>query len=547
MANSERPSERDQFRLLVESVMDYAIFLLDPRGIVMSWNAGAERIKGYSADEIIGRHFSAFYPIADVERHKPDRELEIAAAEGKYEEEGWRIRKDGTRFWASVLITALRDERRELVGFAKVTRDLTERRRNEQNLRILQSVTETALAHLALDDVLQSVLDTIVEALEIDTAVILLATEDGQTLAARAAHGLEEEVELGVRIPMGQGFAGRVASEGRAIVIDDIKHSQVINPILREKGLQSLVGVPLRARAKLIGVLHVGSYRPNRFQPHDVELVSLIADRIAIAIENAELFEAARAARQDADAAESAVRMRDEFLSVAAHELKTPLTAAKTAAQLLGRTFRGGQLSPTQAKALDTVEKQIGKLSRLATQLLDTVRLESGRIEFEFEDVDVSALLRDAIEQARTTTDRHTFTLDAPDGLRVRADALRLEQVFTNLLDNAVKFSPSGGAIEVSAIAATTTATITVRDHGIGVPREHRARVFDQFFQAHPNRSGLGLGLYISRTIVERHGGTMYAEQPPGAGTRFVISLPLAAATAATVDRGELVPEARPA
>ena len=541
MAKPERPSEPDRFRLLVESVMDYAIFLLDPHGTVLSWNAGAERLKGYTADEIIGRHFSAFYPIGDVERRKPERELEIAMAEGKYEEEGWRIRKDGTRFWASVVITALRDKQGGLVGFAKVTRDLTERRRSEQNLRILQAVTETALAHLALDDMLQSLLDTVAAELEVDTAVVLLATEDGGTLEVRAAHGLEEEVERGVRIPVGMGFAGRVAKEGRPVVIDDVKHSEVLNPVLRDKGLQSLLGVPLRTRSKLVGVLHVGSYRPHRFQPQDVELVSLIADRIAIGVENALLFNEARAARMDADAAESAVRMRDEFLSVAAHELKTPLTAAKTATQLLARTFRGTPLSKTQARSLETVERQIGKLSRLASQLLDTVRLESGRLALEFDDVDVVALLRDAIEQAGATTERHSFSLDAPSELHVTADALRLEQVFTNLLDNAVKFSPAGGSIEISAWPAAMTATITVRDHGIGVPREHRARLFDQFYQAHPNRSGLGLGLYISRHIVERHGGTMYAEQPEGAGTRFVISLPLAMRREAAPE--QLVPQ----
>ena len=545
MAKSETPVDLDQFRLLVESVMDYAIFLLDPNGIVMSWNAGAQRIKGYTADDIIGRHFSTFYPIADVERRKPDGELRIAAAEGRYEEEGWRIRKDGTRFWANVVITALRDPDGDLVGFAKVTRDLTERRRYEQHLEILQRVTETALTHLALDDVLQSVVDTVVDALEVDTAVVLLATDDGGTLVARASRGLEEEVELGVRIPMGQGFAGRVASEGRPILIDDVKHSLVLNPILRDKGLQSLLGVPLRARTKLVGILHVGAYAAHRFAPHDVELVSLIGDRIAVAIENAELFEEARAARYDAEAAESAVRMRDEFLSVAAHELKTPLTAAKTAAQLLKRTFRDTPLTATQARSLATVDKQIGKLSRLASQLLDTVRLESGRRGLEFEDVDVVALLRDAIEQARTTTDQHTFAFDGPPELHIKADALRLEQVFTNLLDNAVKFSPSGGTIEVTAEPAATTATITVRDHGIGVAREHRARLFDQFYQAHPNRSGLGLGLYISRHIVERHGGTMYAEQPEGPGTRFVISLPRTLSRPG--EPGDLVPEQRSA
>ena len=124
--------QRDLFRLLVESVRDYAIFLLDPQGHIRSWNAGAQRIKGYAASEIIGKHFSIFYPASEIQGGKPDYELRVAIEEGRYEEEGWRIRKDGTRFWASVVITALRGADDTLVGFAKVTRDLTERKQAEE-------------------------------------------------------------------------------------------------------------------------------------------------------------------------------------------------------------------------------------------------------------------------------------------------------------------------------------------------------------------------------------------------------------------------------
>src|SRR5436309_12647564 len=121
----------DQFALLVSSVVDSAIFMLDPAGVIVTWNEGAQRIKGYRADEVIGRHFSIFYPAEDAKNRKPDWELEVAKREGRYEEEGWRIRKDGTRFWASVVITALRDETGRLRGFGKVTRDLSERRAQE--------------------------------------------------------------------------------------------------------------------------------------------------------------------------------------------------------------------------------------------------------------------------------------------------------------------------------------------------------------------------------------------------------------------------------
>src|SRR5499426_2143663 len=130
-----RPVIDDAYRLLVQEVRDYAIFMLDPKGKILSWNAGAQRLKGYAPDEIIGKHFSIFYQKEDVERKKPQRELETAAMEGRVEDEGWRVRKDGTRFWANVVITALHDENGVLCGFSKITRDLTEQRRQEEALR----------------------------------------------------------------------------------------------------------------------------------------------------------------------------------------------------------------------------------------------------------------------------------------------------------------------------------------------------------------------------------------------------------------------------
>ncbi|WP_308203917.1 PAS domain-containing sensor histidine kinase [Goodfellowiella coeruleoviolacea] len=146
MAEERLRESEERFRLLVQNVLDYGIFMLDTRGYVASWNAGAERIKGYRADEIVGRHFSTFYPAEDVAAGKPDWELEVAVAEGRLEDEGWRIRKDGSRFWANVVITALFDETGELRGFGKVTRDLTERRMAEQALsegrRLLSHLVE---------------------------------------------------------------------------------------------------------------------------------------------------------------------------------------------------------------------------------------------------------------------------------------------------------------------------------------------------------------------------------------------------------------------
>jgi PAS domain S-box-containing protein len=541
----------DLFRLLVESVKDYAIFLLDPTGHIMSWNEGARRIKGYTPQEIIGKHFSIFYPPADVKHGKPDYGLRIATDEGRWQEENWRVRKDGTRFWANVVITALHDQSGELVGFAKVTRDLTERKRSEEErirllelehtartqtelmverLSAIQSVTEAALAHLELDELLAGLLDRVVDVLSVDTVAVLLLEAEGDVLVARAAKGIEEEVEQGVRIQVGQGFAGQIAAERRPIILPDVEQAGVLNPLLHQKGIKSLLGVPLVIERRILGVMHVGSLHRREFNDQDIQLLQIVADRVALAIDHAQLFEAARSARHEAEVAEATIKARDEFLSVAAHELKTPMTSLRLSAQtLLRRLSQGSAPDPVALqRSLRTVDRQIDRLSRLVTQLLETVRVQADRLELTCSEVDLSEMAQGVVEQMQPQTSHHRLVLHATGPVRVNADAVRLEQVLTNLLDNAIKFSPEGGPIDVEVCSSPNGARLVVRDRGLGVPEQHRSHLFERFYQAHgtDHRSGMGLGLFICREVVEMHGGSINAEFPSDGGTRFVVDLP---------------------
>jgi PAS domain S-box-containing protein len=551
-----RPGERFEdssdlpFRLLVQNVRDYAIFMLDPEGHIVSWNEGARRIKGYSASEILGKHVSVFYPPREVARGKPAYELKEAAAEGRFEDEGWRVRQDGSRFWASVAITALRDDSGHLVGFAKVTGDLSQRKQAEdeqarllareraarfeaeataQRLAAIQQVTDAALAHLPLDDLLTTLLARIVELMGVDTAAVLLLDPERKELVATAAKGLEEEVEREVRIPLGKGFAGRIAQEGRPVIIEDIDRADIVNPILREKGLRSLLGAPLTVAGSVLGVLHVGTLQSRQFTERDVELLQLVADRVALAVvDQARLYEAEHAARV---AAEAAVRLRDDFLAAAAHELKTPITALHVHIQILLRLLDGTKsLEPGDLRRrLQTVDQQVRKLTRLISQLLDVARIEGSQLVLERTITDVTAVVTNAAANAAVQTERHTIRVQAPGPVTASVDSLRLEQVLTNLIDNAVRYSPEGGPIDVEvALSDPETVRITVTDRGIGVPAEHRPHIFERFYQANTryHAGGMGLGLYISHEIVERHGGQLYAEYPPEGGTRFVLDLP---------------------
>jgi signal transduction histidine kinase len=223
---------------------------------------------------------------------------------------------------------------------------------------------------------------------------------------------------------------------------------------------------------------------------------------------------------------------RDEFIAVAAHELKTPITSLRLAVQLLRREAeRGTTRDDTKLRdSLRTIESQSQRLGRLVTELLETVRLRAGRMELDSRQTDVVDLVSKAVRDAQATTSRHKISLTAPARLRTRVDALRFVQVVSNLLDNAIKFSPSGGPIDVELSSAKRDRPprLVVRDHGVGIPPDDRPHVFERFYQSQSGdqRGGLGLGLYVSRQIVELHGGRIEAEFPDDGGTRMVVSLP---------------------
>jgi signal transduction histidine kinase len=284
------------------------------------------------------------------------------------------------------------------------------------------------------------------------------------------------------------------------------------------------VVVPLPGREAPLGVilLLIRDHR-RTYDAADLSLTEDLARRCALAIENAGLYREAR----------EAISVRDEFLSVAAHELKTPLTSLRGYAQLLEREFeRRDQPSAERVhRAARTIQMQSDKLTRLISQLLDVSRIQSGKLAIERKPTDLSQLVQDVVSAARTQLRGHTLEVETPETAEALVDPLRVEQVLTNLVDNAIKYSPEGGPISVRLSRVDGCFTVEVRDRGVGVTPEHRAHIFDRFYQGQAGgpltgMAGMGLGLYISRQIVELHGGTIRAEFPDEGGTRFVVTLP---------------------
>ncbi|HEV7663829.1 MAG TPA: ATP-binding protein [Chloroflexota bacterium] len=251
---------------------------------------------------------------------------------------------------------------------------------------------------------------------------------------------------------------------------------------------------------------------------------------VALQQKAASLEHALTAERAARDQVEAALHAREEFLSIASHELRTPIAVLSAQAQLaMRRLARDGELDANRiAQAFKTMDAQAEKLSRLVSQLLDVTRLEAGKLDLDLRVTDLVRLVAQAASTHRALSERHSIVFEATASLDWVVDALRVDQLVSNLLDNAIKYSPDGGTIEVVLTQPTpTNVMLSIRDHGLGIPESKRSHIFDRFYQAHGTtyRSGMGLGLYVCRHIVELHGGAISAEFPADGGTRIVVEL----------------------
>jgi PAS domain S-box-containing protein len=420
----------ERIRLMVESVKDYAIFMLDPGGNVATWNSGAERLKGYTPGEIIGRHFSAFYPPQDVARGEPDRELEVAVREGRIEDEGWRVRKDGSRFWANVVITALWDKDGRLRGFGKVTRDLTERKAAEDRVLRLNG--------------------------ELEQRVGERTTE----LAAANARLQEEVAE-------------------RRRVQDDL---------VNEKAkLEAAVGEISRLNSDL----------ERRVQERTAQLTA-------------------------------ANRELEAFCYSVSHDLRSPLRAVDGFSRILIEDHAPG-MGPEVGRYLKLVRDNAQFMGRLIDDLLAFSRL--GRQAMARKPIAPAEIARQVVADLRAEQAGRTVELRIGDLPECEADPALLRQVFTNLLSNALKFTRkrNPAVIEVGATQdGNGSETYFVRDNGVGFDMQYAGKLFGVFQRLHRNGEfeGTGVGLALVQRIILRHGGRIWAEAALDKGATFHFTLP---------------------
>jgi PAS domain S-box-containing protein len=533
--NSKQNEER--FRLLVDNVLDYAIIIVDPNGYVESWGAGAETILGYQAAEIIGENCSRFFIPEDIQQDAPEEERNTARTKGRAEDERWHLRKDGTCFWGSGIMTALRDEAGNLRGFVKLFRDLTERKRIEEakqrNSQRIELLSETA-GQLLLNDqpqaLINSLYDKLSSHLDLEVYFNYLVTEDGQLLQLNSYRGVPEQVAQEMEyLEIGQAVCGSVALERHPIIVENIQESSdPLVELLRSLGITAYACHPLLAHGRLIGTLSFGTRKRSQFDLDELALLQTVCNQVAMALERVRLI---AELQQRAEALAEMNRIKDEFLAIVSHELRTPLNA------ILGwsRLLRTRELDPaTIARALETIERNAKSQAQLIEDLLDVSRIIRGKLRLQVRPVELLPVIEAAIDAIRPAADAKNIQLESALTKLdpVLGDPDRLQQVVWNLLSNAVKFTPEGGRIQVRLQQIGSHAQIQVSDTGQGIRANFLPYVFDQFRQADSSTTrvhgGIGLGLAIVRNLVELHGGTVsVASQGEGQGSTFTVELPL--------------------
>lgn len=539
-------------RLLVESVQDYAIFALDPDGYILSWNAGAQRFKGYTADEIIGKHFSIFYPRQLVAEGFPEFELRTAANTGRFEDEGWRIRKDGSRFWANVVITALRDKATgKLLGFAKVTRDLTERREAEEALR--ESEERFRLMVEAVKDYAIFMLDPSGNVATWNDGAERIngyrAKEIiGQSFAKFytpediATNKPARELEIAARTGKYEEEGWRLRKNGErfwsSVLITALRNKagdlvgfgKVTRDLTERRAAQQRMIEDAQRVASEEAARREAELRENQLRGLAAQLRTQAKELEA---RTTEAEESRRRADESRARADEANRAKSQFLAAMSHELRTPLNAigGYTDLLLLGLS---GPVTQQQNEQLSRIKRSQEHLLGIINDILNFSRIEAGQLTYEIGPVVLEEVVDSVIlmitPQAQSKGVRFEDAGCRAD-IVARADRAKVDQIVLNLVSNAVKFTDSGGTIALScADGAKDRVVLIVRDTGSGIPADKIEAIFEPFVQVGRTltsvREGAGLGLAISRDLARAMGGDITVESEVGVGSKFSLTLP---------------------
>ena len=525
----------ERLAAIIES-SDDAIVSKDLNGIITSWNAGAQQLFGYSADEIVGKSILTLIP-PERQHEEPGILARIRRGERIDHYETVRRKKDGTLFDISVTVSPLKDKTGKIIGASKIARDISDRIRNERWRTAQYSVASLLAGSSSISEAGPRIIEATAAVGDWVAGSIWLRQEEPEALECKITWhqklpGLSEfaAATKATRLTRGEGLPGRVLTARKTLWFDDLaRHPNL--PRADAAAAAHLGGAfafPLMAEGEVNGVLEL--FSPKAIKPDSdlLVLMELLGSQIGLFIHRRKLD--AELKRQK-EAAESANAAKDRFLATLSHELRTPLTPILIWA---GGMVGDPSLSPEIAEGLEMVCRNVELEARLIDDLLDLTRIARGKLNLHLRKSDAHELLNHTTEIVRDEISSRklklSLELNATNHM-VMADQSRLQQVFWNLLKNASKFTPREGHVTVRTSNPQPHALhVEIRDTGIGIETDNLEKIFEAFEQGSTRREGLGLGLAISKAIVEMHRGSIRAfSEGPGKGARFVIDLQTAA------------------
>ena len=502
---SLRRSE-ERYRLMVEGVRDYSIFLLDPNGHILTWNEGAKRLTGYTESEVTGKHFTIFYPPEDIELKKPELEVRTAIETGKYEEEAWRVRKNGSRFWASIVLTALFNDQNQLIGFSKVTRDLTERREYEESLRQSEE---------RLRGLVEQVRDY----------GIFMLDEKGRIVSwnegARRIKGYSEEEILGkyfsIFYPEEDILSGKPAHELK-VARKEGKYEEE-GWRLRKGGERFWAHVVITAVYKSDGT-HIGFSKVTRDLTERKKAEQQLRDS----------FEQYKSLASELQLANRELQLANEeleqFTSIASHDLQEPLRTIKSFLLVIEKKIESGDY-----ENIDTyISKAVNGTNRMRELILNLLQYtQLGKKQVQMGDVNVGELVHQALQNLKSFAESSRAQIEFDCQVdTIQGDRIQLVQLMQNLLSNAIKFTDKEKPlVSISCVPENGHVKFAVSDNGIGISPEDQHKVFEIFRRLNTEKEypGTGIGLAICKKIVDKHNGRIWPESTSGKGTTFYFTL----------------------
>jgi signal transduction histidine kinase len=379
---------------------------------------------------------------------------------------------------------------------------------------------------LDLDEAVNAFIRELRGLVPFDRMAIVLAEDGTARIIATAGEDADASLSAGAEFDPENSLISDVVARGQTVYRRDMSQPLYVEEDeLLALGLHSRVAAPLLAGARPIGLISLSRREPNAFQEHEIELTGLLGRLAASAVQNIRAYESERRTVEELRRLSA---LRADFVSLVSHELRSPMAAVIGAARTLQARWR--ELQPEQRESfLALIGDETTRLAALIGDVLDTSRIDAGTFSYRFSDVDIAALVRDTVATAALGQDEVPIVAEVASGVAiVRGDPERLRQIFGNLIDNAVKYSPAGEPVEVRVAQSNGAVLVTVRDHGPGIKAADQRLIFEKFGRvaAGNSKPGSGLGLYIARSIAETHGGTIAVSSTPGRGSTFTVKLP---------------------